>query len=968
MLTQATSVTDGERYLVRLFRKIGTEIDKDLSDLVQLGIRRVHRVLASQQARDVLVEIEGVVEDQREIGILMLDPGLPIHAGIYRRRNQGLFLRPADRSLFWRNMLRVARALWFCHDAGIVHGSVGSHCIFSHGNGREDFRLGGYEACINIADPELAVPHALMWEGATVSFRQDWIDLGRTCNEILGIGGVHAPTLLSLEQRLLDRLNEPPVFQLFDGKMVVSEMAEMIAELSKIGSATDSELVVYPSRRVLQVDLPSLFSGTVSADEPDEVLRLVQLDFHAGHTRFDVVDGQRIRLMTDLAFYELEVADQQIGQIKSAHKRRANDHAVLDAEDLVHRIQLTSDRRTAGERVLQVGPAAKAWSELSDTPVESVSLNDDPVWFALILQEAFSLLGEQYRIYPVEVLPGTDSQLNTVLVFPKVDKERENERSLVGLKPAADAMARELANDNGQSNWVLSRTDILGGDKTRSPQLTFEDSLVHQARKAFAFTCADVALPGTYHFLRPRRDSGFENAVRRRLRNIVLARSNHALLRLLDDPAQVAFDEALREIASPGEPPQGLDPTKENAWRAIERGQGVNVIVGPPGVGKTFLISKLVESILVGTPNARILIAAQNHDTLVHMEDTLDKELADQGIITVRIERSQTEDADRIVRRQSHDLLSAVTVPNLSALMSHQEQMIRYALKPSDPTQQSVAERVHRDTETLLVSAADITLATSSSYVIEELIAEGEQFDWVIVEEAARANGSELVGALLLGNRRVMIGDHNQLSPFDHAQRKEMYESFKASQLLATARSKLSTLGDLPEEVDEALAQLEKDPELLADVLAIAARMEEPFRAIAEREVERERATGRASRFATMLTEQSRMHPAIGDVVSTAFYEGRLSPSERVIQRKPVAASSDWIPNVPLVVLDLPTLSKTDRDDYEARSGSSLRNETEASVVVAALQHLKPINKPDEEIPTLAILAPYKGQVDLLKC
>jgi hypothetical protein len=806
-----------------------------------------------------------------------------------------------------------------------------------------------------------------MSEGATVSFRQDWIDLGRTSAEILGVAADQAPTLLTIEQRLLDRLNQPPIFQLFDGKIVVSEMAEVIEELSKIGSAADGELIIYPSRQVLQSDLPSLFSGTVSAEETDEVLRLVERDLQAGETRIDIVNGQRIRLVTDLAFYEVEIVDGQVAQIRNAHKRRANDQSAFHAQDLAHRIHLTQDRRSAGERVARLGPAAKHWSELSEPFAPSIHRADDPVWFALILQEAFSLLREQYRIFPVEILPGPDSQSNTVLVLPRIDPERDKQRASVGLRPAADAMARELANDNGQSNWLISRTDNLAGDKTKSPQLTFEGITIFQSRRAYAFTCADVALPDLYNYLRPRRDSGFENAVRRRLRNIVAARNNLALLRLLDDPAQVAFDEALRDVAAPGPVPEGLDRTKEDAWRAIARGQAVNVVVGPPGVGKTYLISKLVDNILAGTPSARILVAAQNHDTLVHMEEALVGELAGRGAITVRIERSQIGDAERIVRKQSHDLLRAVTVPDQTALMSHQEQMIRYALDPIDAIQHTVAERVHRDTETLLVSAADVTLATTSSYVVEELIAEGQQFDWAIVEEAARANGSELAGALLLGNRRVMIGDHHQLSPFDHAQRKEMYESAKASQLLATARDKLSTMTDLPDEVDEALAQLESDPALFADVLAIAARMEEPFRAIAEREVEREQATGKPSRFATMLTEQSRMHPAIGNVVSTAFYSGRLRPSERVINRLPAVSSDGFLPDVPIIVLDLPTLSKTDRDDYEVRTGPSLRNETEAAVVVQALRHLRPVIKADGKVPTIAILAPYKGQVEHLR-
>ena len=45
-------------------------------------------------------------------------------------------------------------------------------------------------------------------------------------------------------------------------------------------------------------------------------------------------------------------------------------------------------------------------------------------------------------------------------------------------------------------------------------------------------------------------------------------------------------------------------------------GRSINVVVGPPGVGKTFLISHLVKSILAITPDARVLVSAQNHETL----------------------------------------------------------------------------------------------------------------------------------------------------------------------------------------------------------------------------------------------------------------------------------------------------------------------------------------------------------------
>jgi superfamily I DNA and/or RNA helicase len=224
---------------------------------------------------------------------------------------------------------------------------------------------------------------------------------------------------------------------------------------------------------------------------------------------------------------------------------------------------------------------------------------------------------------------------------------------------------------------------------------------------------------------------------------------------------------------------------------------------------------------------------------------------------------------------------------------------------------------VFRDTDNLLLRSSDVTLATTSSYIIEEMIADGEQFDWVIVEEAARANGAELIGALLLGNRRIMVGDHNQLSPFDAAQRQRFYASEPAAELLRDAKEQLETISDLPPEVNAALDNITSNELLRKEVLATAARLEEPFRSIAEREVEREKETGRPSTIVNILREQSRMHPAIGELVSNTFYDGTLVPSERVKRRPLTVASTLPYLAAPIVLLNFPPLSIAKRPSFE---------------------------------------------------
>jgi hypothetical protein len=970
-LRLATDRDDGELYLVRLFKKTGTALDDDLKAIIARGLRRIRRVLSSRRAREVLVEVLEIAEDTKEIAIVMADPGGPVSGSAQRRRvQQGRFLTSGSRGVFWRNVERVAEALALCHDAGIVHGAVSKHTIFSRSDDSVDYRLGGFEACVHIADGNIGASGHLLRTSGAISFRQDWIDLAAVAASILDLDGKNPPSLLSIERRMLDRLTNPPQFQLFDGGVVLEELRQITAELDRVGSSSDGELILYPSRRALQSDLPALSSGTIPAHDAVAVSQFVAEDLLSAGVRLIPAGQDSVRILTDLAIYSVKIVSDAVGMIEAAHKRRANDW-LQDAQDIVHRLYLSRNHASAEERVRNLGPGAKRWRDFSERVRTLDATNDVPMWFALILLEAFTLLREQFRLYPVEVLSLPNAEQNVVWLASRDDAFRDQQRETMGLRPAAEALRRELRYDDGKENWTASRSPNLATGRERLPDLSYEGSNLVKGRVAFAFATNIAVPPGQYLYLRPRKDTGAERAIRRRLQNIVAARSNLELLRALDDPAQVAMDDALRDIAAPGAPPADaeMEPSKIEAWTSIADGRSINVVVGPPGVGKTFLISHLVKSILGQTPDARVLVSAQNHETLIHMEDELLKFLPEKSTIVVRVERSRVSEDDSALRRTSVELLRFVAKPDVdsAAIMYNQLHQINQALNPVDLSEKTGAERVLRDTDNLMLRSSDVTLATTSSPVLEDMIADGEQFDWVFIEEAARANGSELIGALLLGNRRVMIGDHNQLSPFDAGERQRFYDPERAAELLKGAKEKLAAISDLPDEVEVALDALNADPLLLADVLAICSRFEEPFKSIAEREALRASDTNRASSFSNMLREQSRMHPAICDLVSNTFYNGKLVSSERVKQRESVVEAIDGLPNSPVVILDMPSLSVVKRRAFEHSAKRSYRNESEAVALLAALRKLRPILKAGEKRPTLAVLSPYSGQVSHLE-
>lgn len=966
-LRRATDAETGEQYLIRLFSKTGSTIDEDVRLLIDGGLRRIRRVLSSRRAREILVEFVDIVEDADELGIVMLDPGPPLRGSprsIAARRHS--CMTNGGRRVFWGNVSRVVEALTYCHDAGVVHGSISELSIFAGDDRASSYRLGGYEACVHITDDGLLQPDMSLRTSTAISFRQDLADLARVIQSVLGLGEPGGPTLTSIERRMLSRMSDPPHFQLYDGHVALEDLADVIDELDRIGASVEGELILYPTLAVLRSDLPSLASGAIPAEDTEKVMQFVADDLGGPDTRAVVVDARTVRVVTDLATYKVESVDGGIGMITRAAKRRAHD-GIADAFEIKRRIHLARNRGAANERVNKLGNGAISWAELRQTPAATTIFEDPPAWYSLILLEAFSLLRQQFRTFPVEVLTSPQNGSDLVWIASRSDDDLDDQRARLKLPPPVIALDREMKHDEGRPDWTVSASDALGRPRERLPELALERIAEVDGRRAYGFRSSEPVLPGHFLFLRPRNDTGTEGAIRRRLRNVVAARASVELLRALDDPAMVAMDEALRIVAAPGHRPDDLDESKQEAWDAIVAGRSINVVVGPPGVGKTYLVARLIESILSGTPSARILVSSQNHETLLSMEHELKKVLTPLGKIVVRVQKSELEADATNLRRTSRDFLEAISRSNLTGPLANPYREIREALRPADDSERAVAERVLRDTDSLLLRSADVTLATTSSPFVEDMITDGEQFDWVFVEEAARANGAELIGALLLGNRRVMIGDHRQLSPFEAKERQKFFEPFRAQELLKDGAERLASISELPAEVDATLEHLKIDATLLTDVLAAATRLEEPFRSIAERESERETETRNPSFIAKTLREQSRMHPAICRVVSNTFYDGKLVPSDRAQNREATVGSHAGFPTAPIVILDLPSLSTSSIRSFERKNRKALSNPSEATALVDALGGVRPAVSKDAKTPTLVVLATYSGQVILLE-
>jgi superfamily I DNA and/or RNA helicase len=110
------------------------------------------------------------------------------------------------------------------------------------------------------------------------------------------------------------------------------------------------------------------------------------------------------------------------------------------------------------------------------------------------------------------------------------------------------------------------------------------------------------------------------------------------------------------------------------------------------------------------------------------------------------------------------------------------------------------------------------------------------------------------------------------------------------------------------------------------------------------------------------------MDPAIAEIVSKAFYDGKL---DTVKQRRDEAESKSapfihlkHLPASPIVVVDFPHVNATGQRQGLERSRPRWHNPSEIDSVVDVLRSVRAGD--GEKKPTLAVLSPYSAQVERL--
>ena len=376
------------------------------------------------------------------------------------------------------------------------------------------------------------------------------------------------------------------------------------------------------------------------------------------------------------------------------------------------------------------------------------------------------------RWYPFERV-GTDGQQIVVRHDARRDRQRAKRDELLDAYldfPRARPSLGDFVDSLGQKGAAV--TLVVGHDRDGRPSFRdgFKAGVTSDADRDLARLepFGGMAVPAL-GWLQAQDDRGTDIQLDRQAKARRLLEDRPGLVEQLTDPK--AVDVAVQFIDdSYG---TGLDGEKaDTVVRDICTVEPLYALQGPPGTGKSTVATAAIVKYLDQQPYTRLLVSAQSNDALDSIGAKIIESVDPQEVVIVRATSRRLEvehpvvggyTLEKVQERYQARIKGSVRPrlsldgPDGSDGESPEEDLLKRWLERVDGNVVELGERLRR--------AAQITLATcSTSALVLDYSRDGAAvFDWVLVEEAAKAWPNELLIPLVQGLRWTLIGDHRQL-------------------------------------------------------------------------------------------------------------------------------------------------------------------------------------------------------------
>ena len=607
------------------------------------------------------------------------------------------------------------------------------------------------------------------------------------------------------------------------------------------------------------------------------------------------------------------------------------------------------------------------WTPLIEATTPPLTASDDDLVFEQALDWLLTYQGVELRAreYPYQVAERDGVQFLTLRLDQERDDARKHSDGLMrrfygspALRPSFGEFFANLADEDGRNE-----IEVLGDHQGRPDyKVGYGKVSVHDQYGDDAIAVRRLTMTTAFPdrgWLRPAGDNGSQVSLRRQFDARWELLDNKILLRQLRRPSTI----------------RGLPDRWADAGKGLDGGEVVTdmlvsepffALQGPPGTGKTEVAARAITAHLTAEPGERVLVSAQSNYALDNLALRVLQRLGavDKHMRPMRADHAV---ALRVTTRAGEDRVDDRMVPfTLEALASRRQRELRdhAAAQYERETEPGKRKFLARWLEIIdgcgpeladrLRRGASLVFATCTAAVPEFVTpAETCLFDWVLVEEAAKAWPTELAIPLVRGHRWTLIGDHHQLP----AHRRREVEQFLIDSH-ADDDPEVAMHGERAEEYRQAF-----------NMFGRLFEHDEPADRTAAEE-------GTLERPVRRLTCQYRMNEPISEVVSRVFYP-RAQPAEhRMAAELPQGLlktgkeyephglnAPEWVDGRSLIWLDTRTVPEC-ADEF------AWANPGEVELIADFVSRLRPSPQPGRhglgEEP-LAILTPYRRQAELLR-
>lgn len=988
----------------------------DLRALWNHEIRSLLRLGGYPRAGHYFVQLRDLgIEEKKFYVVLDAGDRQPL-AQMLADRGRRPWLRdvstPARRRKVWEGLRRIATAVSMLHEEGTIHRAISPAAVFSDDRGDCDFRLSGFEWSLRVTSASsvgrdgsnkvdrLRAPE-LEKSDARYSFATDWFDFGVLCTEIFGFepSGRGIKTVERLREVVLNLAYlGPPERALIlgllepDPERRFTDSATILQGLSEAHASVRNRTIVIGKPLYIGFNLGSgsrlseaiaditanAAKGAIRAADVEAQLDFIQRDLTGDlqvlvrQTPFQhyVLNGRLLQYRVQR--WERDNPTWDVGFCQSADPPSLDPTekvASLDGRKLEVRAAPKLSRDL--NRARSIGAAWDAVFPFESTTTELDDAQNQVLEFFRITNQLDALLTAA-QIWPVRVVEVEEQTEGAVVEVTSVPDGQRDELALnLKLSRSADQMRDFFTRDAvslplaEESDFTLGYEGVLGrGEQETNIRWRFDRVIFHPGGIRYRFYHEDAGLPAptldSRMYLMPSGLGGTIAQLKRRQRAIDGMRSHAGLLTAIADP-----DRARRDTTdSPGSSDaiESMDESKQLALNRIWKTQPLFALQGPPGTGKTRLLETLTTRLLEVDVSTQALITAHSHEAVRHVRRKLAERIATlpQTTRPIVVRLDDKADTDYVSRTTARLARAISDSPLAASAPSHILERARSIAV--DMEQGKPATRDIRSLESLVRQAANVVFATSNSGELAQLLEDNRRFDWSIVEEAGKAHGFDLALALQASYRVLLIGDQEQLPPFNFAALEGLFR--EPPRILNAWKN---GAGFAPGLVGREYVGLDDDDQqrfgesctVWLDMVQFFAEM---FRRC-------QRSVVAEAPIAMRLELQHRMHPDICDMISHCFYHERLRTHEDAIARfesegPPFGiVANGWMPEQRIVFVDLPWMQEVKHATGEVGGADGKRRYTNPAEIDAVLQVLTQFVPKSGQNCHVQILSPYRAQV-----